>query len=83
MALYFLDYDLRKSRDYQRLYDVLADFEAVHVLESLWAFKRVNTNCAGLRDFFRQFVDADDGLIVSEVVDWAGAKPIKPPPNTD
>jgi len=52
MALYFLDYDLRKKRDYQKLYDELAKFQAVHILESLWCFNRANTNAEGLRNYF-------------------------------
>lgn len=71
MALFFLEYDLRKRRDYQPLYDELDRFEAVRVLESLWCFKRVNTTSAGLRDHFKQYIDGDDGLSVAEVTDWA------------
>ena len=71
MALYFLTYDLRKQRDYQTLYDELAKFNAVRVLESTWCFNRSNATAAGLRDYFRQFIDADDGLLVSESSDWA------------
>ncbi|MDP1676973.1 MAG: hypothetical protein Q8L88_08905 [Bacteroidota bacterium] len=71
MALYFLEYDLRKQRDYQKLYDEMKKFNAVRILESLWCFNRVNTDSKSLRDYFRQFIDSDDGLIVSEVNDWA------------
>ena len=72
MALYFLSYDLRKPRrNYQPLYDELSDFEAVRVLESLWCFNRVNTSASGLRNYFKQFIDSDDGLCVTEVSDWA------------
>ena len=71
MALYFLDYDLRKTRNYQPLYDELANFQAVRVLESSWCFNRFNTSAAGLRDHFKQFIDSDDGLSVVEVTDWA------------
>jgi hypothetical protein len=71
MALYFLDYDLRKQRDYERLYTALREFGAVRILESLWCFKRFNTSTVSLRDHFKAFVDADDGLCVSEVTDWA------------
>ncbi len=71
MALYFLDYDLRKQREYQKLYDELEKFRAVRILESLWCFNRVNTSPANLRDHFRQFIDSDDGLCLSEVVNWA------------
>jgi hypothetical protein len=79
MALYFLDYDLRKARNYQMLYDELATFKAVRVLESSWCFNRFSTNCAGLRDHFQQFIDADDGLSVVEVTEWATYKPLGTP----
>jgi hypothetical protein len=79
MALYFLDYDLRKKRDYQKLYDELAKFQAVHILESLWCFNRANTNAEGLRNYFGQFVDADDAICVSEVTDWATSKTLGHP----
>jgi hypothetical protein len=79
MALYFLEYDLRKQRDYQKLYDELARFKAVRILESLWCFKRVNTTAKGLRDHFKQFIDADDALCVSEVSSWATWKTLGTP----
>lgn len=71
MALYFIEYDLRKQRNYQALYDELAHFGAVRILESLWCFNRVNTTTANLRDHFRRFIDSDDGIILSEVSNWA------------
>jgi len=74
MALYFLSYDLRKQRDYQKLYDELNSFKAVSVLESLWCFKRVNTSAKELSIYFRTFVDSDDGLIVTECTNWASFK---------
>lgn len=74
MALFFLSYDLRKSRNYQPLYDELKKFDAVRILESQWCFKRINTSAKGLRDHFSQFIDSDDGLCVSEVNGWATRK---------
>ena len=74
MALYFLNYDLRGNRDYQRLYDELQRFGAVRMLESQWCFNRVNTSASGLRDHFAKFIDGDDGLVVSEVQRWATRK---------
>lgn len=71
MALYLISYDLRKKRDYQKLYDALNQYNAVRILESTWCFKRVNINAERLRDYFTQFIDADDGIAVSEVTDWA------------
>jgi hypothetical protein len=71
MASFVLSYDLRNQRDYQPLWDELARFNAVRVLESLWWFERYQTKAAGLRDHFRQFLDQDDGLMVMEITDWA------------
>ncbi|SHG89739.1 hypothetical protein [Flagellimonas flava] len=71
MALYFLSYDLRNNRDYQKLYDELKSFGAIQVLESTWCFKRVNTSIAALRDYFKGFIDKDDGLLIDESVGWA------------
>lgn len=70
MALYFMSYDLRKSRNYQPLYDELESFNAVRILESTWCFKRVNTTAGKLRDYFKGFIDSDDGIVVSEVTSW-------------
>jgi hypothetical protein len=71
MALYFLDYDLRKAKNYQLLYEELARFNAVRVLKSQWCFHRFNTTVKNLRDHFKQFIDNDDGLSIAEVSDWA------------
>jgi len=70
MALYFVEYDLRKTRNYQPFWDELARFSAVRVLRSLWCFKRGETSAGGLRDYFKRYIDADDGLCVMEVTDW-------------
>lgn len=71
MALYFLEYDLRKDKNYKALTDELSSFGAIRILKSLWCFKRINTSPSSLRDHFRKFIDSDDGIIVSEVGDWA------------
>ncbi len=78
MALYVLSYDLREDRNYQPLYDKLREFNAVRVLESCWCFNRIKTNTKGLREYFLQFVDNNDGLWVSQIAEidgvpqWAG-----------
>ncbi len=74
MALYFLTYDLRKSKNYDSLYKELDSFNAVRILDSTWCFNRVNTSSKGLRDYFKKFIDSDDGLIVSEVSSWASIR---------
>lgn len=74
MALYFITYDLRKGKDYQKLYDKLNEFNAVRLLESTWCFKRINTSAAGLRDYFKSIIDSDDGLLIIESEIWASYK---------
>lgn len=74
MALYFLTYDLRNKRDYQTMYDELEKFNAVNVLESTWCFNRINTSAEWLRDYFKQFIDSDDGLLIEESNSWATYK---------
>jgi hypothetical protein len=49
MALFFLTYDLRKKRDYQKLFDELANFKAVRALQSTWYFNRARTTVVSLR----------------------------------
>lgn len=72
MALYFLSYDLRKERDYKTLYDELAKYKAVRMLESDWCFNYPQEDASvELREHFKSFIDKDDGIIVSEVISWA------------
>ena len=72
MAQYVLSYDLRKEgRDYQKLNDELKNFNAVRILESVWCFNRIRTTAEGLRNYFRMFIDENDGLFVVEIKDWA------------
>lgn len=72
MKIFFVDYDLRGDRDYQTLYDELNRLNGIRVLESLWSLKlNDNTDCPSLRDHLKQYIDNDDGIIVSEVVAYA------------
>lgn len=79
MALYFLNYDLGRQQNYSRLYAELAEFHAVQVLESTWCFNRSTTTAPKLRDHFTQFIDAADGLCVTQVTDWATTRSIGTP----
>ena len=78
MALYFISYDLRNGKDYQKLYDELNKINAVRMLESCWCFKRFNTDSKNIRDYFKEFIDRDDGLLISQIAEiesvpqWAG-----------
>ena len=68
--LFFLEYDLRNTRNYDKLYAELQKLNAVRVLESTYCFERVNIDAEGLVNYFRQFIDADDGICVTQVADW-------------
>lgn len=78
MNLYFLDYDLRKEKDYQSLYDELEKFNAKRILESCWCFKSEAT-AVQLREHFKNFIDSNDGLIISQVSKWASYNVEKTP----
>lgn len=69
--IYFIDYDLRKERDYAKLYEALNNLNAKQILESCWCLSYSGTTAELVRDYFRQFIDPNDGLMVSEVTDWA------------
>lgn len=70
MAVFFLSYDLRNGRDYQKMYEELATFKAVQVLESLWCFNS-GISAGDLKTHFKKFIDSDDGIVVIEESDWA------------
>ena len=80
MAQFFLSYDLRESRDYQPLHAELKKFGAVRILESIWSFNCLNASAETLLTHFKNFIDNDDGLVMSEVIDWAtDGSPNDPP----
>lgn len=75
---FILEYDLRKQRDYSLITEELKKFDSVRILESLWCFNRVTT-CENLRNHFSQFIGKDDGIIVSEVTNWASINVLATP----
>ncbi|HFW4211923.1 TPA: hypothetical protein ACIBOM_005085, partial [Salmonella enterica subsp. enterica serovar Reading] len=80
MALYFVSYDLVKTKDYQKIIDELKRYGARRMLESNWCFKRANSGESKIfRDHFKKFIDSDDRLVVSEVADWAGSRMLDNP----
>lgn len=88
MALYFITYDLRGERDYKTLYEELSKFGALRMFESSWCFTRYNTTARNLRDYFKQFVDNNDGLVISQIAEnesfihqWAGYNMLNNPNN--
>ncbi len=80
MALFFIDYDLRKRKDYPELITELQRIGAIRFLKSAWCVKLADTvTPVVLRDHLKPFIDADDGLMVSLVSNWASTKTEKTP----
>lgn len=72
---YLVSYDLRNpGRNYDVLYTKLGAFGAKRVLLSDWVFRRQGTNAAELREYFKQFIDSNDRLLILSLdsSDWAG-----------
>lgn len=64
MNKYLIVYDLEKRNEsYEPLLNALRALGALHILYSKWAL-RTNFTAVQIRDHLRQFVDADDKLLV-------------------
>ena len=59
---YIINYDLRKQKDYEPLYEAIRSYGTyAHILESCWAV--VTTKSASeVFDHLRREIDEDDGL---------------------
>jgi hypothetical protein len=70
--LYQVNYDLIKYKDYPKLWEALEELGARRVLLSTWVLKTTST-ASEVRAYLRQFIDADDRLLVTKMTsDWAG-----------
>jgi hypothetical protein len=71
MKLFFIAYDLlTPGKDYKRLFDKLESIGARRVLLSTWALKG-NYTAVQLRDTLKEYIDANDRLLVVQSADWA------------
>ncbi|RYY82794.1 MAG: CRISPR-associated protein Cas2 [Chitinophagaceae bacterium] len=69
MTIFLITYDLRNeksSHDYQPLWDELAKFHCHRTQYSVW-LGDFNNTAKEVHDHFRQLLDADDRLMVSEL----------------
>lgn len=67
MKVYQINYDLRKQRDYQPLYDKIQTYDNwARPLESCWVIV-TNKSAKQVRDELAGVVDADDGLLVTRL----------------
>lgn len=73
MATYLISYDLKRVKNYPRLYACLNQWGAKRVLESLWVAHLVGPSPAVCNILLR-YIDGDDALAVFELAagaDWA------------
>jgi hypothetical protein len=73
---FIIGYDLRNQRNYQPLYNRLTKWNAARLLDSLWLAELAGS-AEAVRDILRNVADADDGVVVIELVgafDWATFK---------
>lgn len=67
MKLYQINYDLRKKRDYQSLYERIQAYGTwCRPLESAWIVATSQT-AIQVRDNLKAAMDADDGLLVTRL----------------
>ncbi len=78
MPVYQIDYDLRKNRDYQTLYERIRRYDRYcRPLESAWIIS-TNQSAVQVRDYLAEVMDADDGLLVTKLkteAAWRGLGP--------
>jgi hypothetical protein len=79
MTVYAVSYDLRNpGRNYQPLWDRLADWRAFRILESFWLIDANPNSAVAIRDDLKQRIDANDGLFVAALAGesaWINLKP--------
>ena len=67
MKLYQIDYDLRKQRNYDALYERIKSYgNWCHALESSWVIA-TDQSAVQIRDYLYQALDKDDGLLVTRL----------------
>lgn len=77
MAVFIVSYDLRQpGRDYQPLYDRLAEWKAISGLESVW-FINWDTTAETIRDDLLTKMDKNDGLFVGKLSGQTAWKNLK------
>lgn len=68
-----ITYDLKKVKNYPKLYECLHAWKAQRLLESVWIAQLVGP-CEAVRQALMYFIDGDDAIAVVELkpgLDWA------------
>jgi hypothetical protein len=75
MPRFVISYDLNApGKDYEPLWAELRRLQARRLLFSQWGAHITDANAARLRDHLRQYIDANDRILVMDrdSADWAG-----------
>lgn len=72
MSVYQINYDLRKKRDYQALYDKLESYNGwCSPLESCYLIC-TNSDINLILNSIKQVIDKDDGVLITKLTGTAG-----------
>lgn len=72
MSLYLITYDLRQpGRNYKPLYDLLNQWQAKKVAESVW-IADLKGPASAIRDLLQETMDANDRVVVLALVGQFG-----------
>lgn len=76
MATFIVTYDTHAGRNYQALYDGMAQYGGVRLAESVWGVVLDDT-AAEARDWVKKLLDGDDTIVVIQIKpqpSWATQK---------
>nr|WP_312374922.1 hypothetical protein [Delftia acidovorans] len=71
MAVYFVEYDLRRTKNYPAIIGAIEELGGIRHLNSSWSIKSESMSAEQLANYLLTFMDIDDGIVVSEVLTWA------------
>lgn len=78
MKVYQIDYDLRKNRNYEALYERIRMYPTwCRPLESTWVIQTTQS-ATQIRDYLVGALDTDDGLLVTRLSGEAAWRNIEP-----
>ena len=78
MKVYQIDYDLRKQRNYEALYDRIRSYShRCHPLESTWVIG-TDQSAVQIREYLKKELDADDGILVTSLSGEAAWHNVRP-----
>ena len=75
--MHLISYDLKKTKNYPKLYQCLNQWRGHRLLESLWIVANLRGPCGEIRKILAAHIDSDDALVVIQLprgIDWAAMR---------